>query len=212
MNDTTETTNGQHLYENFDSTDEGLREAWSLLLARYRWDTFATLTFKFPRRDPFEIVNAFNIWLFKWHCEQAVAAGQMKETRARRQDAYGRPLPDRLKRSGPFINAWKRGRMKPVYVLGIEPHKSGALHLHAVIRFNVPWTMQRTTGWRIWSDEEHEQGMKMGISRIEPPESQGDVLEYCSKYVTKGGDLVLSPSFNARCVHADNTRKLLHTA
>lgn len=212
MHYTTPSTNDQGHREHFDPTDEGLRAAWSSLLARYEYNCFATLTFKTPRHDPYEIVNAFNLWLFKWHCIEAAAVGQLTETRTRREDAYGRALPDRVKRSGPFINAWKRGRMKPVYCLGIEPHKSGALHLHAVIKFSVPWTMHRTVGWRTWSMEDYDKGMDMGLSRIEPPESQGDVLSYCSKYVTKGGDLVLSPSFNAQCDHADNTRILRLTA
>ena len=45
--------------EYFDPTDEGLRAAWVSLLARERWDCFATLTFNRSRRDMFEIVNAF---------------------------------------------------------------------------------------------------------------------------------------------------------
>lgn len=200
MNCTPAKTNGQHLYENFDSTDEGLREAWSLLLARYRWDCFATLTFNRPRRDPYEVVNAFDIWLGKWHEQEAEQRGLHQVKRIARQDAYGRDLHPRIKRRGSWWNRWRRGQGRPVYVLGIEPHESGLLHLHAVIRFQTTWEMIRTNGWRLWSDMEHQLGMKMGWSRIEPPKSQGDVASYCSKYVTKGGELILSRSFNARSV------------
>ena len=177
-------------------TDE-LRDAWTLLLSRYQWDCFATLTFKTPRHDQFEIVNAFNLWLMKWHQTEAMAHGSVKVDVKRRQDAYGRELPPRIKRTGSWWNNWRRGRGRPVYVLGIEPHQSGDLHLHAVIKFMTPWTMIRTVGWRVWSDPDYAAGMNMGWSRIEAPKSQDDVSGYCSKYVTKGGELVLSASFNA---------------
>lgn len=181
----------------FDDTDMPLREAWGRLLSRYRWDCFATLTFKHPRRDPFEIVNAFDIWLMKWCQLEASVRGEVTITTHTPTDAYGRKMPPKVRRRGPWWNRWRKGKGKPVYVLGIENHQSGNLHLHAVIKFGNGWDMQRKAGWRIWADEDYEPGMKLGFARIEPPQSQDDVAGYCSKYVTKGGELVLSKTFNA---------------
>ena len=197
MNSTTATSNGQHLPETFDPTDEGLREAWSSLLARYQWDCFATLTFKNERHDPFEIINAFNIWMMKWHMTEAAIHGFITITRTPRHDRYGRRLPDRIRRQGNYWNRWRKGIGRPVTVVGIEPHKSGALHMHAVIKFNTRWEMNRSCGWRHWADPDYVNGMDMGWARLEPPNSQDDVASYCSKYVTKGGELVLSDSFTA---------------
>jgi hypothetical protein len=210
MNHTPETTSAQTPHEYFDPTDEGLRAAWVSLLSRYPWCCFATLTFKNPRHDSYEIVNAFDIWLMKWHETEAIANGAMKKVLVPRKDAYGRPKPDRVKRSGTWWNKWRKGQGRPVYVLGIEPHQSGDLHLHAVIKFNTPWTMQRCVGWRIWSMKDYKPGMDMGWSRIEPPASQLDVAGYCSKYVTKGGDLVLSSSFNAKGISSPSLTDLAH--
>jgi hypothetical protein len=205
MNHSTTNENSQAHLEHFDPTDEGLRRAWSTLLVRYPWDAFATLTFKHPRHDPFELVNAFTIFLDKWHLHQAVELGAATVTYVARADAYGRELPPRVKRRGPFVNAWKKGRYRPVWVLGIEQHKSGDLHMHACIKFETPWEMSRRLGWRVWADQDNPAGMKMGWARIEQPKSLGDVAGYVSKYVTKGGDVVLSPSFTAKRVQVPSS-------
>lgn len=170
------------------------------LLVRYPWDCFATLTFNRPRRDPFEVLNAYRIWVQKWHELEAVERGALQVTYTPRADAYGRELPARVKRKGSWWNGWKKGRGRPVWVVGVEPHESGLLHLHACIHFRTPWVMQRRNGWRVWSDADYPGGMNMGWSRLEAPTSLGDVAGYVSKYVTKGGEIVLSPSFTAKRV------------
>lgn len=212
MNHTTPDQNSQAHLETFDPTDEGLRAGWSAFLARYEYDCFATITFKNARRDPFEIHNAFQMFLYRWQLTEAMAQGMAEIKRKPREDAYGRKLPDRVKTTGKYMNAYKRGHYRPVYCLGVEPHKSGDLHAHAVIRFTTPFEMKRTVGWRIWTTDDFSLSMNMGWSRIEPPKSQGDVLGYCSKYVTKGGELFLSRSFNSKQAHADNTRIFQTTA
>ena len=212
MNYSSETTNGQAHLETFDPTDKGIGAGWSSFLARYSYDAFATLTFKTPRRDPFDIVKVFDAWLFRWHATEAAARGELTITTKPSSDAYGRRLPDKVKYRGPFINRWKRRHGRPIYCVGIEPHQSGALHLHAVIKFQQPYEMIRSVGWRIWADPHYSAGMDKGWARIEPPASQGDVLGYCSKYVTKGGELVLSRSFNAQRGTAKIPQALLATA
>lgn len=182
----------------FDPSDQALRDAWTDLLARYQWDCFATLTFKNERHDPYEIINALDIWLMKWHMTEAQIRGLVNVKRIQRHDDYGRRLPDRIKRQGNYWNRWRKGQGRPIYVAGIEPHKSGALHMHVIIKFKTSWEMNRNCGWRHWADPDYQNGMNMGFARIEPPSSQGDVMSYCSKYVTKGGELVLSDSFTSK--------------
>lgn len=198
MNSTTKKRNDQAHRETFDATDVGIRAGWSSFLARYKYDCFATVTFKNARRDPFEVHNAFQMFLWRWQMTEAMAQGLARQTVTRSEDAYGRTLPDKRRWRGTYQNAYKRGHYRPVYCLGVEPHQSGDLHAHAVIRFTTPFEMKRTVGWRIWTTEDFTLSMNLGWSRIEPPASQGDVLGYCSKYVTKGGELFLSRSFNAK--------------
>ena len=79
-------------------------------LARYPWDAFATLTWRRPNR--FEgIVKDVRGWLFAWAMLTAEGRGLA------RQD-------NRRGWSGWLPNQWRRGREKPVYVLGIEPPRS----------------------------------------------------------------------------------------
>ena len=101
------------------------------------------------------------------------------------------------KYAGPFHNAWKRKntKLKPVWMVAIEEHKSGAKHLHALIKHRVfQDTLMRTAGWASWHGERGN-----GQIRIEPPHDQNDVRSYVTKhYATKGGDIQLSPTFDRK--------------
>ena len=211
MNCNATTPASQAHRETFDPADEVLKVAWSRFLARYEYDCFATITFKNGRRDVFEVHNAFRMLLFRWQMTEALSRGMCEVKRKGRQDAYGRQLADRVTYKGKYSNGYKRGKFRAVYCLGVEPHRRGDLHAHAVIRFTTPFEMQRSVGWRIWTTDDLALSMNNGWSRIEPPKSQGDVLGYCSKYVTKGGEMFLSHSFNSKHAHAGSTRVLLPT-
>ena len=183
-------------------TTKHIREGWTELLSRYEWDCFATLTFKNARRDPFEVVNAFRIWLYKWSLREAesrhLAFIEKRGAQDNRQNSSSRKR-DRI--TGPFVRAWKRGKAVPIWVLGIEAHRTGSLHLHAIIK-SRPFLsdLTRRVGWEIWKLDGSHGGMGMGLARLEPPRSQGDVRGYVSKYVTKGGEIVLGDSFNASMI------------
>jgi len=82
---------------------------------------------------------------------------------------------------GEFVRRWKRYKttMKPIYVLGIERHKSGAVHIHAVIHHRIfADEIRRDRGFWAWK-------RRYGRARIEPVQSQGDVAGYVSKYCIK---------------------------
>ena len=75
-------------------------------------------------------------------------------------------------------------------VIAIERHKSGNPHAHALLRFpdELPFAFPRE--W--WQNVASETG---GFCKLEIPRAQGDVIDYCCKYVVKGGELVLSENF-----------------
>lgn len=181
----------------------GLRDAWADLLSSYPWDCFATLTFAKARRDAFEVAKMFDIWLARWCFEDAKARGELEEDVIETKDGYGRLTHTDIKRKGPFWNRWRRGRHRPVYVLGIEehssPHRKGCFHCHAVLKF-TGYEANRRTGWSTWFNKK-PLGYNLGRARIEPPRDQEDVRAYCAKYVTKEqgnrGLLKLSESFKA---------------
>jgi len=172
---------------------EIIHTAWADMLKVYPWEAFATLTFANPRRDPFEIINAFKVWLYKWCEAEAVDRDLLTVARSPRVDAYGREIGQRVKRKGPFVRQWKKGVAKPVWVVGVERFKdSRDLHLHALIRSSsyLP-DLNRRAGWNIWKNV-----MNMGRGRIEPPEDQDHVNRYVSKYIVKDGEVYLSETFD----------------
>ena len=82
---------------------------------------------------------------------------------------------------GKFVNRWKRYKhlMCPIFILGIERHKSGSWHLHSVIHHRkYAGELRRTRGWSLW----HK---RFGRAEITPVESQEDVAGYVSKYCCK---------------------------
>lgn len=160
---------------------ETLRLAWVNLLARYPWDLFASLTWARPAGEE-QVRRDFLTWLYQWLGNVAVSRGLARWVSVR----GGQRL------RGWWVNQRRKGREEPVYVLGIEPHESGRLHAHAVIRFPACFgEVVRREGWQLWFDQH-------GFAKLEPPKSQGDVAGYVSKYVLKpGADLVIAESFRA---------------
>ena len=181
--------------------DNDTRAAWADLVSRYDWTIFATLTFSMPQHSVFRCHEFFTHWLNRWGREEATKRQLCSRSEHPQHDAYGRQVGLKVRHHGPYANAVKKQRqyIRPPYVLGIEPHKSGALHMHAVIRepsfFKDEW--ERRLGWRLWSCSPDEGGSGLGISRIEPPRESMSVVDYVTKYVTKGSDLILGVGFDA---------------
>ena len=169
-------------------------------MSRYLWHWFVTLTFRTGRCDPFELVKIFRLWLTRVLADEAVSRGlgEIVIKPARRQGD-----PPRRKQRGRYFNGVKRrdDAWLPVWVLGVEPHQSGDLHMHAVVKLpDALPDVNRKRAWHTWTDD-RPLGFGNGFARIEPPKSFEDVLGYCCKYVSKdasrGGWLELSHSFNA---------------
>ena len=156
-------------------------DGWSELLSRYRWDWFATLTW---RRDVGvgmeSAVRSFRGWLYACALRQAVRQGLAVV------EPGGRPR-------GSWANAYRAGKAwaVPVFALGVERHGDGVIHLHGLVKFSDKLgDVSRRDAWADWFK-------RHGINRIEPPKSSGHVARYVSKYIAKDGEIVLSGSFDA---------------
>lgn len=171
-------------------TDANTRAGWAELICRYQWDTYATLTYAGSVWCDERVTRNFHAWLFRWQEFTAIQRGLLTVT----------PSDDgqHVKRRGPWWNNYRKSRAYPIFVLGIEPHKSGRLHAHAIIRWSplLP-NLEHTLGWRLWFEAKDKGGFGFGINRVETPRCPGEVADYVAKYVTKGGEIVLSPSFDA---------------
>jgi hypothetical protein len=80
------------------------------------------------------------------------------------------------------------------YVNGIERHKSGWPHSHALLRLpsvDLADPTQFNLGY--WQQFITDTGGWCWLAR---PRDQGDVVSYVTKYVTKDGDLVFSPNLS----------------
>ena len=92
-----------------------------------------------------------------------------------------------------FKRAWKRGDIKPHYLLAIEPHQSGHPHAHLLISHSRQehkpnYCIQLWQNiWRTCSPN----GGTVDVSPITSSEPTA-AIKYCTKYLLKGGD---SPLF-----------------
>ena len=85
----------------------------------------------------------------------------------------------------------KRAPFGVIWVMAVEPHKSGEAHLHSVIR-GVGETRRLT-----WMDRWVELAPATGWSRIRPINSNPRDCRYVSKYAAKGGSVYFSDNFLA---------------
>lgn len=178
--------------------NERVRDAWVDVLTRYPWDCFATLTYADIVRAHEKVLRDFEHWLWEWQVQTAIERELCSATTQERYDGYGRIISKHRKLSGSWWNSYRKGRAYPVWVVGIEAQERGSLHIHALIRFSprLP-DLERRLGWELWHGSRADGGFEHGFARLEPPREQDDVAAYVAKYVTKGGEIVLSPTFNA---------------
>lgn len=140
-----------------------LRQGWVEFLGRWQWDWFCTFTF-----DPAKHSSPNGMV----HPEKGVKAFRLFVNELN-CELYGRN--------------WKRRDEGVHYALALEFHKSGILHLHALVGAERDLNeVALRTAWKEWWYEH------FGIARIERPNDSNNVRGYCSKYVAKGGDLLLS--------------------
>lgn len=89
---------------------------------------------------------------------------------------------------------WERRGHAPEYVVGMERHKSGWPHSHALIRLpNVDLLDRGLYSLEFWQKFITDTG---GWCWLERPKSQLEVVAYTTKYVLKEGDLILSDNLS----------------
>lgn len=183
-----------------------LQEAWSdfVLELLPEIDGFGTFTFKHPQHDATRAVAMFQAAIFRWRMEQAVydhkATRDVKTIKNKRGEEI-----QQVRYRGPAARAWSKGRGRPIWVLGVEQHKNGSNHLHALVQpvGEVRGRMRRRDLWRIWHEGSADGGMGIGRCRIDPPDDRQAVATYVSKYVCKpGGELYLSPDIERQPLSA----------
>lgn len=189
-----------------------LRFGWTDFLSRIPWDVFATLTYRPPLscadredRSRFKVWNGPSAevlvrnvkrWLWLWQLRIAIERGQAWLADDGGHDPFSVISRDRVtvprRARGPWANAYRSGRCYAQWIIGIEPHKSGILHAHVMIHWSDRLkNLRHRDGWELWFQQ-------YGRADIDEPRSGHDVARYLSKaYTVKGGDLYLSPSFNA---------------
>lgn len=146
-----------------------IAQAYGELLGRVPWQLFGTHTFRIHKAGRSGGV----------HPEAAHKAFRFFVSSINRE-LYGRDWGRR----------WHRGCQ---WAVGEELHKDGRLHLHSVISAPTG-DLYRLLSFRQW----HEFWRKeFGNNRLEAPRSQADVAGYLSKYVSKEGNVTLSPNFGA---------------
>jgi hypothetical protein len=97
-----------------------------------------------------------------------------------------------------FGKSWRRRPWKSIqFAIAIERHKSGNPHAHVLLRF--PSGLPRDFPVRYWQDRASDGG----FCKLEVPRSQSDVVDYCSKYVVKEGEILLSENFRPTRVQPD---------
>lgn len=93
----------------------------------------------------------------------------------------------------------RRGERGPEYVLGMERHRSGWPHSHALIRLpNVHLDDRGHFSLEYWQRFISDTG---GFCHLTRPRAQQDVVSYTVKYVLKEGDLILSGNLNPTEAH-----------
>lgn len=89
---------------------------------------------------------------------------------------------------------WERRGQGIEYVCGMERHKSGWPHSHALLRVpGVDLADRNQLSLAHWQKFISDTG---GYCWLERPKAQDDVVAYTTKYVLKEGDLILSDNLN----------------
>jgi hypothetical protein len=146
------------------------------------WSYFVTLTAdpsRYGRVGPELWLKSWRWFHYEWLKECAVATGRAH-------------VDEAGKLRGPWANGWRHGKGHPIWVVGLEPHRDGRLHCHALLR--LTGELQRLDyqiGQALWAKRGRGR-----ICRFEVPRSRDDVCVYVSEYVAKGGSDAITFSEN----------------
>lgn len=193
------------------ASNDRVSRGWRELLARESWHFFCNLTYGEIVIGYEKIERDVRRWARAAVIVEAARRGLVELRPVVRRDGYGHEIDRALHTEG----ACRRDvdRRPAVWIAGIERQRRGALHAHVLLRVPGwlatmdPWSLiwawyLPDVVWRVatrrtfWDDEDGQRKAR-GYAFIERPQSQGDVAGYVSKYVCKGGELVISEGFRA---------------
>ena len=141
--------------------------AWVELLGRYEWAWFATFTFQ-NAIHPEAADKKFRFWVSE--VAASYLGARWRQSKAKRARA-------------------------PQWVRGLEWQKREVLHYHALVT-NLPRNYIefdcRVSFRLVWNS--YRNG---GYARIDACDGRAAVYSYLSKYVTKGGEIDVSPHLRA---------------
>ena len=185
------------------------------ICTRYTWHEMITATFKSPLYSDEQANRAVQMlyhWIDGRYFKHAETVGDVRRvprktkrlTRRKRICEGGvwgwADVPaEEFRYVGRFKNQWKRNKaIHPITVVGVERHKLGSVHLHALLHHGVyADSIRRDAGWDDWFNQRD-----YGQIRIMPVKNQIECVYYVTKYVCKSlltgegkGDVILSDSF-----------------
>ncbi len=98
-----------------------------------------------------------------------------------------------------YGNHWQRRTSALKWVLGIERHKNGNPHAHALLYApGLDLRNPKIFSYREWKDFANWLG---GYTWLEPVRAAADAVRYGTKYVLKDGDISLAPGFGRQDFH-----------
>lgn len=176
--------------------NNAVAQGWCDFIGRWQWDYFTTNTYRTPCFGIEKAQRDLSFWLYQWGAHEAESRGlaKRKKTASALDGSSGGGVVDLVPTASPpprWTGAYTRVRNvsmanRPVGIMAIEPHKSGAYHAHVLVRSPDWFPLSIKTGHAAWFK-------RHGGIRIESPNTQKAVSAYCSKYVVKGGEIILSP-------------------
>jgi len=93
-----------------------------------------------------------------------------------------------------YGNNFKRRGQGIETIVGLERQIRGSVHAHGLIRLpDHDVKDPNQFSWKYWQKFATDLG---GWARLDIPRSSDDVVAYVTKYVVKGGDLIIGPNFN----------------
>ena len=142
-----------------------VKAGWVEFLSGYRWDWFTSQTFRLPVH-PEAADKVFRVWISMLN-----------------RELYG--------------PRWHKQGRSVYWVRALELQKRGVLHFHALVSApdhcspnGLSITLNSLASRLQWMDVWNHLA---GYARITEPDSSTAVVNYCTKYVLKDGDLECSP-------------------
>lgn len=167
-----------HMQATIETPSRTVNEEYGELIARTKWNHFVTLTTA-DHLHPHGMsagkwFSSIRQWLRDWQFHSALLAKKAFKSNG----AF----------VGPFVNAYRKKKQRARAIFVLEPHKSGKLHAHGLVKCSpaLPWLDYGKARW-LWM-------RSYGLLQVEPPKDQSRTACYLAKYVLKEADVWDGPT------------------